>query len=51
MKKAVVLLMAVVFLLVSASLFGDGQQEAMSAEESSAVIEKWIEVFQPSANK
>ncbi|WP_321992426.1 ABC transporter substrate-binding protein [Marispirochaeta aestuarii] len=49
MKKAVVLLMAVVFLLVSASLFGDGQQEAMSAEESSAVIEKWIEVFQPSA--
>ncbi|HKL19964.1 MAG TPA: hypothetical protein VJ905_13395 [Halalkalibaculum sp.] len=48
MRRALVLLIAVMLLIVPATLFGEGQQEEMTAEESSEVIEKWIEEFSPS---
>jgi glycerol transport system substrate-binding protein len=48
MRKALVLLIAVMLLILPATLFGEGQQEEMTAEESSEVIEKWVSEFQPS---
>lgn len=48
MKRALLLLLAVTFLIVPLALFAEGNQEAVSSEGSNAAIEEWIEEFQPS---
>ncbi|MBF9018415.1 MULTISPECIES: ABC transporter substrate-binding protein [unclassified Oceanispirochaeta] len=49
MRKTLLLLCVATCLIVPGVLFGEGQQEGATAEESSEAIEKWIEVFSPSA--
>ena len=49
MRKTLILLIAVALLIVPSFLFANGEDEAVSTESSNAAIEKWIDVFQPSA--
>lgn len=49
MRKTLILLIAVALLGLPSFLFANGEGEAVSAESSNAAIEKWIDVFQPSA--